>query len=62
MANQSSIEIPWEDVISVVKQIGFIIEKNEDVTGVPYVENRTCSMMTVLYNCKFLVARKPDGK
>lgn len=60
MPNQPSLEIPWEDVLSIIEQVGFVIEDIEDVNNVPYIENGL-SMLSVLYKCKFFVARKPKS-
>ena len=60
MPGQPSLEIPWEDVLSIIEQVGFVIEEIEDVADVPYIENHM-SMVSVLYKCKFLVARKQEN-
>ena len=58
MPDQPSLELPWEDLILIIEELGFVIEDMHDVQDVPYIANHN-SMLGVHYTCKFIVARKP---
>lgn len=57
LPEQPSLELPWEDLIVIIKELGFIIEELRDIENVPYIANNV-SMLNVCYTCKFIVARK----
>jgi len=62
MAGETSIELTWEEVLAVAKQIGFSIEVPETEQVEESVESTYCSaeksMMKTVYNSKLIKARK----
>ncbi|XP_064645722.1 carnosine N-methyltransferase-like [Lineus longissimus] len=58
MPNESSIELSYEDVKSVVQKTGFVIEKEEKNIKCSYTQN-PASMLKYVYECVYFVARKP---
>nr|CAB3227258.1 UPF0586 protein C9orf41 [Phallusia mammillata] len=57
MAKESSIELSYEEVVSVIKQVGFKILKEDWIKGT--YTNNCRSMLQYEYNCVLLVATKP---
>eukprot|EP01126_Amoeba_proteus_P014852 TRINITY_DN16591_c0_g1_i20.p1 TRINITY_DN16591_c0_g1~~TRINITY_DN16591_c0_g1_i20.p1 ORF type:complete len:407 (+),score=97.57 TRINITY_DN16591_c0_g1_i20:59-1222(+) len=57
MPGEQSIEISYEEVIDVVKQLGFVIEK-QDTVPTFYTHNPQ-SLMHTLYHAEFFSAFKP---
>ncbi|KAK7095621.1 hypothetical protein V1264_005008 [Littorina saxatilis] len=55
---ESSIEISYEDLRSVIKKVGFDIEEERDNVRCSYTQN-PLSMLHYQYRCVFFVARKP---
>jgi carnosine N-methyltransferase len=53
-----SIELSWDEVRSVILQLGFEIVSEDSVRNVPYTGN-SHSMLSINYNCTYLVGRKP---
>ena len=55
---ESSIEISYEELRSLVKKIGFDIEEERESVPCSYTQNPQ-SMLHYQYRCVFFVARKP---
>ncbi|KAL8595539.1 hypothetical protein ACOMHN_000747 [Nucella lapillus] len=55
---ESSIEISYEELRSVIKQVGFDIEEEREDMPCTYTQNPQ-SMLHYEYRCIFFVARKP---
>ncbi|WKX97435.1 hypothetical protein Q1695_013243 [Nippostrongylus brasiliensis] len=60
MVDEMSIELPYEDVMRIVRLTGFQIEKEERIISY-YTINRL-SMLQNQYTCAFFVASKPHAK
>jgi carnosine N-methyltransferase len=58
IANESSIELSYEEVRNIIKQFNFEIIKEEESVKTSYTQNPR-SMLTYQYDCVFFVARKP---
>ncbi|XGW08141.1 hypothetical protein V3C99_010894 [Haemonchus contortus] len=56
MIEEMSIELPYEEVIRIVRLTGFVVEKEERITSY-YTINRL-SMLQNQYTCAFFVANK----
>ncbi|XP_043916784.1 carnosine N-methyltransferase isoform X2 [Protopterus annectens] len=61
IANEFSIELSYEDIRSVVLQVGFQMEVEKESVPSTYTENDR-SMLRYLYDSVFFVARKPATK
>ncbi|XP_067653947.1 carnosine N-methyltransferase-like isoform X1 [Haliotis asinina] len=59
MANESSIELSYEELKNVITKIGFVIEKEEVDVKSTYTQNRL-SMLQYEYQSVFFVAIKPS--
>jgi len=57
MPNESSIELSYEQLKSVIQNIGFLIEEEKYPMSVAYVDNPR-SMLRYTYQCVFFKARK----
>ncbi|KAK3599760.1 hypothetical protein CHS0354_037241 [Potamilus streckersoni] len=56
--NEMSIELSYEDVKNIIKQAGFVYEKEETKIKTTYTQNPK-SMLNYEYNSLFFVVRKP---
>lgn len=54
---QMSIELPYDEVMRIVRLTGFIVEKEDRIISY-YTINRS-SMLQNQYTCAFFVATKP---
>ncbi|KAL5020564.1 hypothetical protein ScPMuIL_003456 [Solemya velum] len=59
LTTELSIELSYEQVKSVIKKVGFVIEKEEMNLSTTYTQNPR-SMMQYRYESVFFVARKPS--
>ncbi|KAK6061974.1 n2227-like protein [Cooperia oncophora] len=57
MIEEMSIELPYEEVMRIVRLTGFVVEKEERITSY-YTVNRL-SMLQNQYTCAFFAASKP---
>ena len=56
MPGEQSVELTWEEVLAVVKHVGFTVEVERDVQSTYCGVGR--SMMETVYNSKLIKARK----
>ena len=59
MPNESSIELPYEELRRVILQFGFVYLKEDTNVKTTYTQNPN-SMLTYTYNCIYFVVEKPD--